>query len=344
MASQEEIDTLVERLRLCVQAYDCSNQTLLSNEDYNQMVEQLRLWDPTNVFFTEHQSPQPREIEHSEPILVPNRALSRDSLKQFINLSEQTAKETGMDTPTFRATIKIDGMAAKDHNDILVTRRSGRTGWVVTHIFDLGVVPIGGRNQGIGEIVMSQSYFDTHLSDLFCHPRNVVVICVNAPTLRKEVKQALKAKAIHFMPYSKLAHWTGSGAELLANIQTIYDDLRGNLDYPLHGLRIEVEDPRIKEKLGNPTGYYRWQLDCPYMECFDSPIAGKRICFTGKMQQMRDDMETNARELGATVTVVSESLDYLVVGERASQSKIDKANKYGATVLTEVEYRTLISQ
>lgn len=51
MASQEEIDTLVERLILCVQAYYCSNEQLCSNEDYNQMVEQLFAWNPTNVFY-----------------------------------------------------------------------------------------------------------------------------------------------------------------------------------------------------------------------------------------------------------------------------------------------------
>ena len=62
------------------------------------------------------------------------------------------------------------------------------------------------------------------------------------------------------------------------------------------------------------------------------------------MQQMRDDMETNARDLGATIAKVSKSLDYLVIGEKAAQSKIDKAKKYGVTVLTEVEYRALIDQ
>ncbi len=610
MATKKEIKQLVKDLTRYAHAYYSTDTPLISDEEYDALEAKLRGWDPDHEFF-DRVGASPAKgtpFKHKEYMLSTNKAFKHEELEQFVKNVQQAAKDVGVKNPKFRVTPKLDGMAGKDKDGILATRGNGRTGSVVTHIFDLGVVPIGGRNQGIGEIVMSQSYFDTHLADLFSHPRNVVVGCVNADTLRKEVKQALKAKAIHFMPYTKLAHWTGSGAELLANIKKITRDLENKVDYPLDGMVAEATDPKIKKHMGATDKFHRWQIaiktegenkettvneigwqtgktgvvtpvlrvkpvevdgavisnitahnagnvkalglgkgakvkiirsggvipklkevvttakvsipskcpscgadvkwrndfivcsntkDCPAqsktglfyffktienakgfgkktietlvkngytsiesifgltrldfvdmgfgdkqsenleqalqnginteiedarflasfgignlgigasrkllshyrfetlkdltqseLEAIDgfgdktsgtivdelksvwptiqhiydlgftltetplasefanieSPIAGKKICFTGKMVQVRDDMEAHARELGATIAGVSKSLDYLVIGGKASQGKIDKANKYGATVLTEAEYDTLIGK
>ena len=77
----------------------------------------------------------------------------------------------------------------------------------------------------------------------------------------------------------------------------------------------------------------------------ESPIANKKVMFTGKMLQgNRSTMQEQARELGATVlTSVSGKLQILVIGEDASQSKINKATKANVSILKEDQYIELIN-
>jgi DNA ligase (NAD+) len=79
-------------------------------------------------------------------------------------------------------------------------------------------------------------------------------------------------------------------------------------------------------------------------EQLDSPVKDKGIVFTGKLQQgTRDQMQARARELGAQVqTAVSGKTDYLVCGENVGATKLAKAAKVGAQVISEAEYLTLI--
>jgi len=79
-------------------------------------------------------------------------------------------------------------------------------------------------------------------------------------------------------------------------------------------------------------------------EKIESPIKDKGIVFTGKMQQgTREEMQARARELGARVqTAVSGKTDYLVCGENVGASKLAKATKAGAQVISEADYIHLI--
>jgi DNA ligase (NAD+) len=76
----------------------------------------------------------------------------------------------------------------------------------------------------------------------------------------------------------------------------------------------------------------------------ESPIAGKGIVFTGKMQKgTREEMQAVARRLGATVqTTVSRNTDYLVCGENVGAAKIQKADALQVRRLMEDEYLSMI--
>ena len=76
-------------------------------------------------------------------------------------------------------------MAGKDENGVLASRGNGLVGNDITHIFDRGVVPVGGRGLGPGEIVMVLSYFKDEFADEFEHPRNMVTGVVNADEMEK---------------------------------------------------------------------------------------------------------------------------------------------------------------
>ena len=81
-------------------------------------------------------------------------------------------------------------------------------------------------------------------------------------------------------------------------------------------------------------------------ESSDSPIAGAVVVFTGSMQQgSRDDMEKNAKALGAKVAKsVTGKTTFLVTGDKVGETKIKAARDKGVKVLTEQEYLKLIGE
>ena len=76
----------------------------------------------------------------------------------------------------------------------------------------------------------------------------------------------------------------------------------------------------------------------------DSPVAGKTVVFTGKLQQMtRLEAKARAEALGAQVVgSVSRATDYVVAGEDAG-SKLKKAQTLGVAVLSEDEWLAVAS-
>lgn len=78
----------------------------------------------------------------------------------------------------------------------------------------------------------------------------------------------------------------------------------------------------------------------------DHPLAGKTLVFTGTMQHgSRDAMKKEAKAFGAKVaSSVTGKTDYLIIGEKVGQTKLDAAQQKGVKILTEQEYLQMIGQ
>lgn len=75
-----------------------------------------------------------------------------------------------------------------------------------------------------------------------------------------------------------------------------------------------------------------------------SPIAGKKLVFTGSMPMSREAMEAQARSLGATPQgSVNRTTDLLVVGEKVGAKKTEAAAALGVQVMPVDQYLALLA-
>ena len=256
------VDELVSKLEQYNQAYRLG-KPLVSDAEYDGLVEQLRELDPNHPYL---QRVEPEkftgrtEVRHPVPMLSTEKAYTLEQLQRFVERVEKEARAIGVQDVQFRMTPKLDGLAGRDDGEVFASRGNGLVGYEISSAFEKGVVAEGGRGQGLGEIVVVQSYFEQYLSDKFEHPRNMVVGIISSDTLNEDARQALENKMVRFVPYNQLEDWQGSGEELLQQIETIGESLKDKTPYPLDGLVVEVVDERVRAHMGATAHHYRWQI------------------------------------------------------------------------------------
>ena len=257
-----DVDKLVQTLEAHNEAYR-KGEPQISDAEYDLLVESLRALDPSNPFFDKVEPERFEgkvEVRHPMPMLSTEKAYNEKDLDRFVTRVEKAAAEIGLTRVEFVAMAKLDGLAGRDDGTVFASRGNGQVGYEISSAFDKGVVPVGGRGKGLGEIVMVKSYFEDHLDGLFEHPRNMVVGIISSDTLNENAKQALEDGVVRFVPYSGLPKWRGTGQELIENLDRIKEDLLGEIDYPVDGLVAEVVDEALKRHMGATNHHYRWQI------------------------------------------------------------------------------------
>lgn len=259
----EDIETLVANLQRYNTAYR-SGVPLISDMAYDTLVEQLRALDPEHAFL--HQvEPEAavaadEQVRHARPMLSTEKAYTREQLERFVERVLTAAAEIGAEDVRFRVTPKLDGLAGNDEGGILATRGNGRVGANITNAFQKGVVPIGGRGLGLGEIVIQQSYFEEHFTGIFEHPRNMAVGIIKADNVNAQSQKALDDGKVHFVPYANLPAWEGSGTDLVNNIGEITEQIRQQVDYALDGMVAQSTHQQLNDHMGATSHHHRWQI------------------------------------------------------------------------------------
>ncbi|RJP81693.1 MAG: DNA ligase [Desulfobacteraceae bacterium] len=260
--STTEIEQLVRQLEIYNASYR-KGELLISDPEYDQLVERLRTLDPSHPFL-HHVEPESfegkKEIRHPVPMLSIEKAYSREELERFVNRVKKEASEIGVLDIRFIVTPKLDGLAGRDDGEIFASRGNGEVGYEISSAFEKGIIPLGGRGRGIGEIVIQKSYFDEHLSTYFEHPRNLVVGIINSDKLNEYAVKAIEDRAVCFVPYAELESWTGTPEELLDQVEEITRELSSKTDFPMDGMVAGVMDETVREKMGATAHHYRWQI------------------------------------------------------------------------------------
>ncbi|MBT8340662.1 MAG: DNA ligase, partial [Desulfatitalea sp.] len=257
-----DIDQLAAQLEKYNTAYR-KGRPLVADSVYDGLVEQLRRLAPLHSFLrqVEPETFTGRvQVRHPMPMLSTEKAYTPEKLARFIARVQKEAQAIGEDAVDFIVTPKLDGLAGRDDGQVLASRGNGLTGYDITSAFEKGVVPIGDRGQGLGEIVVVQSYFMSHLAGKFEHPRNMVVGIVSSDTLNQDAGKALADGAVHFVPYKQVKRWQGDGQTLMGQLETVIRQMEQNVDYPMDGIVVDVENQRIRDAMGATTHHYRWQI------------------------------------------------------------------------------------
>jgi len=260
--SQESITELVDLLKAYNSAYR-QGAPIVSDDEYDTLVEQLRAMAPEHPFLHTvevEQFADRRQVRHPVPMLSIEKAYNREQLERFVTRVQKEARALGLGSVEYRLTPKLDGLAGRDDGTIFATRGNGETGYEISSAFAKGVVPIGGRGQGVGEIVAVKSYFDENMVEFFEHPRNMVVGIITSDTLNENAKRALDDGMVHFLPYNQVKSITVDENQLVESYRQLAEALLAEVDYPTDGVVAEITDDRLKEQLGATAHHYRWQI------------------------------------------------------------------------------------
>ncbi len=205
-----------------------------------------------------------------EKVLLPEAMLSTDKayswleIHKWIERLEKSAIEINLDIQSIqlKATPKLDGFAGFDDGERLYTRGDGKKGSDISRVFSRGLQVYNGssRGQGAGEIVIKQSYFQTHLSDSFEYPRNFQASLIKEKALDEKAQQAINEKAALFVPFVQLPTWQGGVKELVDGFDLIVADVLSMVDFDVDGVVFEATNEALKTQMGANRKFHRWQI------------------------------------------------------------------------------------
>ncbi|MEQ6344808.1 BRCT domain-containing protein [Vibrio cyclitrophicus] len=256
------INELAQKLEQLNAEYRSGNPSI-SDDDYDLLVEELKRKDPKHPFLN---TVEPEEVvgekyTHPTPMLSTDKSYSSDEVEKWLDRIRKAALAVGITNPKIRSTIKLDGVACRYiTTPLLATRGDGSIGRVITSLLDNGLVIKGDSgSNGVGEIVMKQSYFDKHLSHM-SHPRSVVSGIVTAKNLNEESEKILADGAVELVLYKDMPNVEVGIEDFSSNYNEIENKLRSESEYPFDGVVFESADQKIREYLGSNSQHNLWQL------------------------------------------------------------------------------------
>ena len=248
-----------------------SGYPIITDQYYDILHANFAVIHPNHPFLSKVE-PEAEALSNDNyrKVLLPQRMLSTEKayrpedIDKWLKRIEKCAEtlDINSNTITFKITPKLDGFAAFDDGDHLYTRGDGIKGTDISHVFKRGLDVAAGaeRGMGAGEIVISKSYFDKHLSNLYENTRNIQASILAEKEMDDSILTAIQKGAAVFYPFASLPGPTVDRQQVMDYLQDTADDLRDSIDYDTDGLILETTDERIKTTLGSTRHHHRWQI------------------------------------------------------------------------------------
>ncbi len=264
--SELQTEQLVAFLTLANSHYRAGTP-LISDSDYDFIfLAELQRREPAHPYLQAIESEEEsfgNKLLLPEPMLSTDKAYSVAEIVKFIERLAKAATEINLDSEIIlRATPKLDGFAAYDDGTTLYTRGDGKKGSDITRAFTRGLLVYGDADRGLGagEIVIKRSYFDTHLSTQFEHPRNFTASIIKEKALDEHTKQAIHERAAYFVPFATLPKQEHTTEYFLEHFSTITDEVSASVDFDTDGVVIEAIHPELRSHMGANRKFHRYQI------------------------------------------------------------------------------------
>jgi len=261
-------DELAEFCIIANQMYR-DGEPIVSDQDYDFVfLAEFTKRLPDHPFLqkleSEHEGFSEEKVKLPERMLSTDKAYSWSEIQKWIERITKSAEEIDLSLKDaqIKGTAKLDGFAGYDDGVKLYTRGDGNKGSDISRAFErgLGVYNDSERGQGAGEIVVKRSYFETHLSKHFEHPRNFQSSLIKEKELDQFAEQAIADKAALFVPFSQLPKWSGGIREFTDNFESIVNELESGVDFDVDGVVFELLNEELKTHMGSNRKFHRWQI------------------------------------------------------------------------------------
>lgn len=255
--SKEDQTLVLEKLvKHHNELYFLQNTTVISDPDFDELVEMLKKLKPSSKFLYEIVG-DIGNVEHPYPLLSIDKKYSHEDVVKWLN---DTADEI------YRVEPKYDGMRAiyDKKNRIMATRGNGKVGEDISerfkHLNIIGNLEKTG-DFAEGEIVIPNDYFDKNLAQTYKNSRNAAVGIIKAKQITEEGIKALQDGGIHLVLYDqKLSKiYTKGQLEEKESWESILEEVFYT-NYPIDGLVIKATNENIKQNLGATAHHERWQI------------------------------------------------------------------------------------
>jgi len=275
--SSDDFSTLINslRLELLVGLAEFLNHTyregspIISDNLYDSVViTRLAELDPEHPFLNnvedEGDAIEGKTVTLPQKMLSTNKAYSRDVVESWLNRVRKAASEVGVDTNDIqlRITPKLDGFASFDDGKSMYTRGNGLRGKDIGRVIDRGMQRYRNaeRALGPGEIVVSPSYFEDHLSDAFDNTRNVISSALKLKKLTPAIQKALDDGGIVFAPFESLDEQVCNTDAFLMQYDSIVKTAKDSVEFDIDGVIVEVVNPEIKTFMGASQKAHKWMI------------------------------------------------------------------------------------
>ena len=236
--------------------YNESEETLLTDQEYDILREYILKKDPNNKYANE----QHAALEASkDKVKLPYELWSMDKIKPDTNALEKYKEKY---KEPFVISAKLDGVSAlyttSEDKPHLYTRGNGKYGQNIDHLIPLLKLPSSDKIAIRGELIIKEEVFKSKYSETYKNSRNFVSALVNKKKITKVEENMIKD--LDFVAYEVIKPENLKPSEQLKFLES----LKPNINIVKNETNIsqkKLTNEFLSEKLKDYRANYKYTID-----------------------------------------------------------------------------------